>query len=731
MTANKQGFSIEQAPHLLVVDDETIVCRSCERIFEEKGYKVTTTVSPSDGISMATSHDYDAILLDIKMPDIDGVEFYTQLRQIKPNAPVLFITGYYNKDTAAQLDQLGPITCVKKPFTPEEILVAVQGVREQYQHFDHVQLHDSGLVEDSQVKAADSLWEGVPPEAFFFKNAWVSPKRGYVEVGSLLSTGTVKNINTIAFPQPRQLLRQGLPLVSITLDNGETLTIPAPVTGEVVQINTELMEGLSDKKGDISQWIARIEPLQWEKEQALCVQKKLLLLSADDQKGLKQAETLRDLHLGVLHTDSIDVALEILSEGSCDLVLLDDRTLQSKGPDAVQAILKLQPEQKIIVIASDETEREFAYRESGIFFYALCSFRDQEIIEVLEVALFPNKAQAPGEAKTSHNSLTNLDYINHIQVINRGGERISLLAPGKLLLKDYGIGAQIRKMLLAAGFPVEINFGEGAALSDQVIDLDGKCDRLIIIETKDLQYIPGTMTLRYSSTWAETAQLLNSQVFCAVLQPTTQPEALLEFKEETIIELARQLVRLVSAESHEMELVDLLQPAMHQSQQSRKDGKPTKFFPEAVGRLQIVNRCGEAISVLLDQELIKDYGMLGDELRKMLLSRGYPLETELAMQYHPVSAVVKATQLNDRVLFLHARELGCIPGTLVNSVPRGWREIAAVKTDRLQTFIAQKGIGGLLDSNASMAIANQIYHLILRTERDAGLSCFAENVEGA
>ncbi len=113
---------------LLVVNDEEVVCQACRRIFSRQGFQVETNTDARQGLSWATEKDYTIILLDIKMPNIDGIQFLEQLRPKKPDVPVLMITGYPSIPNAAAAMRLGACDYVTKPFTLEEITWAVQRV---------------------------------------------------------------------------------------------------------------------------------------------------------------------------------------------------------------------------------------------------------------------------------------------------------------------------------------------------------------------------------------------------------------------------------------------------------------------------------------------------------------------------------------------------------------------------------------------------------------------------
>ena len=86
---------------LLVVDDEEVICQACRRIFSRQGFRVDSHTDARQGLTMASENDYEIILLDIKMPNMDGIQFLERLRQTRLEVPVLIITGYPSIPNAA------------------------------------------------------------------------------------------------------------------------------------------------------------------------------------------------------------------------------------------------------------------------------------------------------------------------------------------------------------------------------------------------------------------------------------------------------------------------------------------------------------------------------------------------------------------------------------------------------------------------------------------------------
>ena len=114
------------SPTLLVVDDEGDICRACRRILKQAGFRVHVSRNARIGLGRTTVEDYSAILLDIKMPEMDGFQFLEQLRNEKPDLPVMVMTGYPSIRTAALAVRLSASDYLTKPFTPEQITQSVR-----------------------------------------------------------------------------------------------------------------------------------------------------------------------------------------------------------------------------------------------------------------------------------------------------------------------------------------------------------------------------------------------------------------------------------------------------------------------------------------------------------------------------------------------------------------------------------------------------------------------------
>ncbi len=114
-----------EPPKVLAIDDEQVVCESIRRVLAGEGYAVQTTTSPREGLELLTKGSFDLLLLDIKMPELDGIQVLQIARDVSPETQVLIITGYATIDTAVGAIKTGAFDYLEKPVSPPQLLVAV------------------------------------------------------------------------------------------------------------------------------------------------------------------------------------------------------------------------------------------------------------------------------------------------------------------------------------------------------------------------------------------------------------------------------------------------------------------------------------------------------------------------------------------------------------------------------------------------------------------------------
>jgi DNA-binding NtrC family response regulator len=116
---------VKSKGNVLVVDDEEIMRESLCAWLQEDGFQVDALADGRQAVETVRRQVYDAILLDLRLPQMDGVEVLKACKKYQPNTPVLIITAYGSVDTAIQAMKEGASDYITKPFNPEEVSLAL------------------------------------------------------------------------------------------------------------------------------------------------------------------------------------------------------------------------------------------------------------------------------------------------------------------------------------------------------------------------------------------------------------------------------------------------------------------------------------------------------------------------------------------------------------------------------------------------------------------------------
>ena len=110
-----------EVPRVLVVDDEPVVVNSIRKTLARKSYRVEEAFSGQEALSLIAKGAYDLVLLDMRLPDANGLELISDIRKRRPNQRVVIVTGYASIDTAVEAIKRGASDYMAKPFTPNEL----------------------------------------------------------------------------------------------------------------------------------------------------------------------------------------------------------------------------------------------------------------------------------------------------------------------------------------------------------------------------------------------------------------------------------------------------------------------------------------------------------------------------------------------------------------------------------------------------------------------------------
>lgn len=112
---------MKDKPRILIIDDEEVMCDSCRQVCRKEGYSVETALNGEKGIKKTIEKKPDLVLIDLKMPGMNGIEVLERIKDINPGIVPIIITGYATIDSAVKAMKLGAYDYIPKPFTPEEL----------------------------------------------------------------------------------------------------------------------------------------------------------------------------------------------------------------------------------------------------------------------------------------------------------------------------------------------------------------------------------------------------------------------------------------------------------------------------------------------------------------------------------------------------------------------------------------------------------------------------------
>ncbi|MEM8966467.1 MAG: sigma-54 dependent transcriptional regulator [Bacteroidota bacterium] len=115
---------------VLIIDDDPSFCTLLHNFLKKNGYETHEAYSAKEGIRAVYDHDFDIVLIDYRLPDMDGLELLKNIKKRYFHLPVIIMTNYANIKTAVKAMQLGAFEYVTKPINPDEILLSMRNALE-------------------------------------------------------------------------------------------------------------------------------------------------------------------------------------------------------------------------------------------------------------------------------------------------------------------------------------------------------------------------------------------------------------------------------------------------------------------------------------------------------------------------------------------------------------------------------------------------------------------------
>jgi two-component system, sensor histidine kinase and response regulator len=209
---------------ILIIDDESIIIKSCLRILQNDNYAIDAAYSGDEGVRLAGEKDYDIVITDIKMPGLSGMEVLASLRKNKPEVTVIIFTGFATVETAREALKMGAFDYIPKPFSKEELRNVVDNAVKAREKQTDAGMLDLMAIVSHEIKSPVSVVHTTAETLY----------KGYF---GKLDTEQQKTIEKILrnCQYLEDIIRNYIDLSKMDIDNLETFTQKIDLIDDVIQ----------------------------------------------------------------------------------------------------------------------------------------------------------------------------------------------------------------------------------------------------------------------------------------------------------------------------------------------------------------------------------------------------------------------------------------------------------------------------------------------------------------
>jgi CheY-like chemotaxis protein len=252
--------SVEEKARILVIDDEEIVHASLKKILTRAGHEIQSVYSAKDGLEQLNQSHFDLIIVDLMMPEMNGIQFLEELRNRDCRLPILMITGYPTITTAVQALRLGAKDYIAKPFTRKELLSPVHRALSLPEDESLVplpspadyQITKEQLVPGSICTLPRHSWARFEQDGTFL----IGVEKSFLRI--------FEKVVSVIIPEEMDLIEQGYVGVYVRNEAGQEHGVAMPLSGQVVAINEDILENPSLLTAE--SWLIRVIPSHLEDE---------------------------------------------------------------------------------------------------------------------------------------------------------------------------------------------------------------------------------------------------------------------------------------------------------------------------------------------------------------------------------------------------------------------------------------------------------------------------------
>ncbi len=251
--------------NILIIDDEQVVINSISKIAISEGYSVDSVLNVVSALQKISSTEFDLIICDIMLSEMDGFQFLAELESKQIDTPVIMTTGYSTIENAVKSLYTGAIEFIPKPFTVDEITSVIR----------------RGMKYSSMMKLKKSDDDSiilVPCPAKYFRlgySSWMNKDLdGSVLIGATdIFIKTLDQIKKIELLNTNEVLTQATPGIKFETEDGLTHQLYSVISGVIIASNDRLLEEpeLLEKDPYFDGWIYRIIPTELEYEMKLLI----------------------------------------------------------------------------------------------------------------------------------------------------------------------------------------------------------------------------------------------------------------------------------------------------------------------------------------------------------------------------------------------------------------------------------------------------------------------------
>jgi DNA-binding NtrC family response regulator len=349
------------APKILVVDDEVTAGKSIEKVLAKKGFQIDFAESADEGLNKMEKELFELVLLDIMMPQVNGIELLSIIKERWPDLRVVMVTGYPSIETAVEATRLGALDYISKPFTPTELREKVDQVLRDAASDKVIPLRPA----EEEASAPVCPLSGQPCEIYAKKGTPCKTK-----------DGICPKIKKARLKARKRALSSAEEIGKSAID------IDMPFDYEEVAKYTGRAYVNALDRSDMTM-------VSWEGpgEETPAALPEVLVIDDEVVVGNSVRKILKSRGYRVDHAETPSAAMELLSQRPVDMILLDMKIPGVKGLDLLENIREENPTIPVIMITGYATvETAVASIKLGAVDYVPKPFTPNELHRAVERA---------------------------------------------------------------------------------------------------------------------------------------------------------------------------------------------------------------------------------------------------------------------------------------------------------------------------------------------------------